>query len=87
MRRSQRKTGTKVRDGKVTRKNRTELSNHYSQVRQTETVIDRLRPGKGYKHYLTVGDVRRFIGLLPDWSQLSIGLDAVILDEGGDAMG
>lgn len=87
MRRSQRKTGTKVRNGKVARKNRTDLSNHYSQMRQSETVIDRLRPGEGYKHYLTIGDVKRFIGILPDWDKLSVGLDAVILDEGGDAMG
>ena len=87
MRRSQRKTGTKVRDGKVTRKNRTELSNHYSQVRQSETVIDRLRPGEGYRHYLTIADVKQFITILPDWSDLSVGLDAIVLAEGGDAMG
>lgn len=87
MRRSQRKTGTKVRDGKVTRKNRTELSNHYSQVRQSETVIDRLRPGEGFKHYLTIADVRTFIELLPNWNELSTGLDAIVLAEGGDSMG
>ena len=87
MRRSQRKTGTKVRDGKVTRKNRTELSNHYSQVRQAAPVIDRLRPGDGYKHYLTVAEVKRFIQILPDWGELSVGLDAIILAEGGDVMG
>ena len=87
MRRTRRKTGTKVRNGKVARKNRTELSNHYSQVRQTETVIDRRRPGEGFKHYLTIADVKRFIKLLPDWETLSVGLDAVILDEGGDCMG
>ncbi len=87
MRRSQRKTGTKVRNGKVTRKNRTDLSNHYSQIRQAETVIDRLRPGDGYKHYLTIADVKRFIQLLPNWNELSDGLDAIILAEGGDAMG
>ncbi|WP_425397729.1 hypothetical protein [Aeoliella sp.] len=71
----------------MTRKNRTELSNHYSQVRQDKTVIDRLRPGEGYKHYLTIADVRQFIDILPDWDALSRGLDAIILDEGGDAMG
>lgn len=87
MRPSQRKTSTKVRNGKVARKNRTELSNHYSQIRQAETVIDRLRPGEGYKHYLTIADVKRFLQILPDWTELSIGLDAVVLAEGGDAMG
>ena len=87
MRHSQRKTGTKVRNGKVTRKNRTDLSNHYSQVRQENTVVDKLRPGVGFKHYLTIGDVKRFLQLLPDWDELSVGLDAVILAEGGDCMG
>lgn len=87
MRYSQRKTSTKVRNGKVTHKNRTELSNHYSQVRQAKTIIDRLRPGDGYKHYLTIADVRKFINILPDWNELSVGLDAIVLAEGGDAMG
>lgn len=87
MRRSQRKTGTKVRNGKVARKNRTALSAHYSQVRQEKTVIDRLRPGDGFKHFLTIADVRQFIDILPDWEELSYGLDAIILDEGGSAMG
>ena len=87
MRPSQRKTGTKVRNGKVSRKNRTDLSNHYSQIRQTETVVDRVRPGEGYKHYLTIADVKRFLNILPDWDELSVGLDAVVLAEGGDAMG
>lgn len=87
MRRSQRKTGTKVRDGKVQRKNRTELSNHYSQVRQSELVIDRQRPGEGFRHYLTIADVRTFIGILPNWEELSIGLDAIVLSEGREDMG
>jgi hypothetical protein len=69
------------------RKNRFDLSNHYSQVRQARPVIDRLRPGKGYKHYLTISDVRRFIGILPDWSVLSIGLDAIVLAQREDCLG
>jgi hypothetical protein len=77
----------KVRNGKVMRKNRIDLSNHYSQVRQARPVIDRLRPGKGYKHYLTISDVRRFIGILPDWGELSIGLDAIVLAQREDCLG
>jgi hypothetical protein len=45
-------------------------------------VIDRRRPGRGYRHLLTVADVRRFLQLLPDWSELSCGLDAVVLAPG-----
>lgn len=87
MRYLQRKTGTKVRNGKVTRKNRTELSNHYSQVRQLNTVIDRERPGEGHKHYLSISEVRQFISILPDWNELSVGLDAIVLAESENAMG
>ena len=87
MRNSPRKTGTKVRDGKVTRKNRTELSNHYSQVRQSRVIIDRQRPGRGFKHYLTISDVRRFIAIIPQWNDLSVGLDAVVLAEREDCLG
>lgn len=77
----------KVRDGKVSRKNRTELSNHYMQLQQDELVIDRQRPGPGHKHYLTIADVKRFIAILPDWDSLSVGLDAVVLAEASDCMG
>ncbi len=87
MRRSQRKTAMKVRDGKVSRKNRTELSSHYMQLRQDELVIDRQRPGPGHKHYLTIADIKRFIAILPDWEGLSVGLDAVVLATASDCMG
>jgi hypothetical protein len=56
-------------------------------VRQAQPVIDRLRPGKGYKHYLTISEIRRFIGILPDWAELSIGLDAIVLAPGEDCLG
>jgi len=87
MRNSPRKTGTKVKNGKVTRKNRTELSEHYSQTRQSRVIIDRQRPGSGFKHYLTIADVRRFITILPEWDELSVGLDAIVLAERDDCLG
>ena len=82
-----RRTATKVRHGRVQRKNRTQLANHYSQIRQNRTIIDRLRPGAGFKHFLTIAHVRRFIEMLPDWDTWSAELDAIVLAEGGEALG
>lgn len=79
MRSPRRKTGTKVTDGKVQRKNRTDLSPHYEQTPQSRPVVDRQRPGSGHRHFLTVKHIYRFIDLLPDWSELSRGLNAVVL--------
>ena len=87
MSRIRRKTATKVRDGRVTRKNRTALTHHYCQTRQAEPVFDRCRPPRGFRHYLTLADVRRFVGILPDWPELSVGLDAVVLAGDGSIDG
>ncbi|MHC4974776.1 MAG: hypothetical protein ACYTG3_20865 [Planctomycetota bacterium] len=77
-----RKTTPKVRDGKVQRKNRTDLSRHYKNYYQDKPFIDRLRPGPGYRHVLLKRDVSNFIALLPDWKELSRDLDAVVLVPG-----
>ena len=45
-------------------------------------VIDRQRPGKGYRHVLMQRDIETFIGLLPDWAELSRGLNAIVLAPG-----
>lgn len=36
---------------------------------------------------MTIADVRRFINILPDWEELSVGLDAIVLAENDDCMG
>jgi hypothetical protein len=77
-----RKQSPKVRDGRVQKKNNWDLTAHYSQVKGLGFVIDRRRPGKGYRHLLLKDHVERFSVLLPDWEELSRGLDAVILAEG-----
>jgi hypothetical protein len=88
MRRFSRKTAPKVKGGKVQRKNRTALSNHYNNCPQPRPVIDRLKPGEGYRHYLKIKDIKRFIGILPDWDELSKGLNAILLAPGEyDVMG
>lgn len=84
MRPVHRRTAPGVRGGKPLRRNRTDLSPHYSQTDVSGLVIDRRRPGAGYRHVLTIDDVRRFLALLPDRDELLDGLRAVVLDEGSD---
>ena len=84
MRQINRRTAPKVRDGKVQRKNRTACSRHYKTYYQNRPIIDRLDPGPGYRHVLLKRDVEKFIGLLPDWEELSRGLDAIVLDAGDE---
>jgi hypothetical protein len=45
----------------------------------TTLAFERQRPGKGYRHVLRKADIERFIALLPDWDELSRGLDAIVL--------
>lgn len=45
-------------------------------------VIDRQRPGPGYRHVLMQRDVERFIRLMPDWAELSCSLNAIVLAPG-----
>ena len=86
-RRGNRKSAPKVKDGKVQRKNRTELSRHYKNYYQDRPVIDRLPPGLG-RQVLLKRDVTNFIRILPDWNELSKGLDAILLSHGEpDCMG
>ena len=77
-----RKSAPKVRNGKTQRKNRTALTPYYSQTCQLYPAIDRQRPGPGYRHLITQKQLHQFIELLPDWEELSRGLDAVILAPG-----
>jgi hypothetical protein len=46
--------------------------------------IDRSRPGKGFRHLPKQRDVEAFIELLPDWHELSVGLNAIVLASGSD---
>ena len=82
-----RKTAPGVRGGKVQKKNRREQSPNYFNDTQARPVIDRQRPGVGYRHLLRKLDVSRFIELLPDWDELSRGLDAIVLAPGDECMG
>lgn len=77
-----RKTTPKVVRGKVQRKNRWSRTPTYYNTPQQYPLIDRRKPGLGYRHILRQQDVRRFLALLPDWKEISVGLNAVVLAPG-----
>jgi hypothetical protein len=62
---------------------------HYYSTDFRAPQIDRQRPGVGYRHLLKKRDVLEFVELLPDWAELSRGLNAIVLatNEGDDTMG
>jgi hypothetical protein len=79
-----RKSAPKVRNGKVQRKNRWQKTPNCYNTEQPEPVIDRQRAGWGYRHLVRKEDLRRFISLIPNWNDLSVGLNVVILAQGRD---
>jgi hypothetical protein len=76
------KTTPAVQAGKARRKNRSALTPNYWNTPQERPVIDRQRPGRGFRHVLLKRDVERFIAILPEWGVLSRGLNAIVLAPG-----
>src|SRR4051794_17286450 len=88
MRPGNRRSAMRVRDGRVQKKNNWALDRgDYNAWTQAEIRIDRKDPGYASRHLITVAQLREFLYLLPDWDQLTIGLDAIVLDAEQDAMG
>lgn len=77
-----RKSTPRVIKGKVQKKNSWSESENYYHTPQRMPVIDRKRPGAGYRHLLRKKDIEAFIALLPDWPELSRGLNAIVLAPG-----
>ena len=77
-----RKSAPQVSGGRVQKKNNAADTPSYYDTPPPALVIDRQRPGKGYRHLLLQRDVETFIGLLPDWPTLSRGLNAIVLAPG-----
>ena len=78
-----RKSAPQVSGGRVQKKNNPEQTASYYDTPPPALVIDRQRPGKGYRHLLLRRDIETFISLLPDWPELSRGLHAIVLAPGG----
>jgi hypothetical protein len=82
-----RKSTPQVVGGRVQKKNNPEWTANYYTAPPLSLVIDRQRPGKGYRHLLLQRDIETFIGLLPDWAELSRGLHAIVLAPGEYSIG
>jgi hypothetical protein len=78
-----RKSTPKVKSGQVQKKNKwVDTPNYYSHP-PDQLIVEKRRPGKGYRHILSRRDIIKFIGLLPNWEELGVGLNAITLAEGG----
>jgi hypothetical protein len=83
-----RRTAMRVRDGRVLKKNNWRLdAGDYRALPQDEIRLDRRRPPEGSRHLITIAELRRFVGLLPDWDEVGVGLDAIVLDSATDCAG
>ena len=82
MRSGNRKTSPRVIGGLVQKKNNWATTADYYNTAQRQPVIDRRRPGKGFRHLLKQKDVLDFISILPDWNELSLGLNGIVLAPG-----
>jgi hypothetical protein len=83
-----RRSAMKVRNGRVLKKNSWRLDRgDYRALTQAAIRLDRRRPPDGYRHLITIAQLRRFIALLPDWEELAVGLDAIVLDSADDCAG
>jgi len=76
---SNRRTATKVKDGRVQRKNRHRPTGHDG------FVLDRESPGRGFRHVVTKRDVQMFIDIIPDWHRLSERLERIVLASRSDS--
>lgn len=86
MKRYQRKSAPKVKAGRVQKKNRWDLTPNYYNTPPQNLIIDREKPGEGYRHLLKKKDITEFIKIIPDWNELAKGLKAVVLASGGNGM-
>jgi hypothetical protein len=79
---SNRKTTMRVKDGLVQKKqNWSESQNYFTAPDRSSVVIDRQRPGVGFRHVLKTADIYKFLTILPDWEHLAVGLNAIVLAE------
>src|SRR5262249_28607180 len=80
-----RKTAPRVVDGRVQRKNRWRREPDYTRTHQVR--IERSRPWPGYRHFVAPADVSAFLALLPNWPELAIGLQRVVLSNDTSCLG
>src|SRR4051812_16304253 len=79
-----RKTAPRVVGGRAMRKNNHEVTRGLVDPYRGYPAVARERPGRGYRHVLGQRDVHAFLGILPDWAELSRGLSAIVLAPGDE---
>jgi hypothetical protein len=82
MKRVNRKSAPNVKSGRVQKQNNWDLTTDYYNTEQIMPLVDRKRPGVGYRHVLKQKDIHQFLSILPDWTELSKGLNAIVLAPG-----
>jgi hypothetical protein len=82
MRHYNRRITPQVKLGQVQRKNRWGLTPNYYNTPQKYPVFDKEKPGKGFVHLIRKQDLFDFIEILPDWGNIAVGLNAVVLSAG-----
>jgi hypothetical protein len=75
-----RKTTPRVKDGRVQKKNRATTTAPDGYTLGESLQLVRHAPGPRHVHVVDEHDIRRFLELLPDWSTLSTGIHAIVLD-------
>jgi hypothetical protein len=68
-----RRTATKVKDGRVQRKNNCRPTGHDGYI------LDRESPGRGFCHVVSKRDLQAFFDLIPDWGRYSERLERIVL--------
>jgi hypothetical protein len=76
-----RRVTPKVKNGKVQKKHRHDRSPTVWDRDQETISIIRQNPEKGYRHFLTKSDMVKFIGIIPEWDELSKGLNFIVLEK------
>lgn len=85
---NQRKSTPKVVDGRVQKKNRHDPTPNIWNNATDHLLFEKDRPGKGFFHAVSKSDLIAFIDLIPNWTELSVGLKGIRLvewDEDADA--
>ena len=82
MKRIGRKTTPKAVRGKARSKKTRARTPNYYHTPEDAPAIDRHRPGRGYRHVLMKRHVIDFISILPNWAELSRGLNTIVLGRG-----
>jgi hypothetical protein len=77
-----RKTAPGVSGGRVQKKNHWGPTDDPFKSVQPELRLEQKKPGPGFRHVVSRADVKAFIEIIPDWPELSRGIDMIKLAPG-----